>query len=167
MAQPPGGAALADGVDALLRCLQDLGGGARFGPHQLPQLPGGLPHPAQQGLVRHDVHVLQHVGGGGGDLHELAQVGHGVVVIGPRLLHPVHHRHRVDGLEAVEHGEHHVEQGAVLAQVKIVGPQPLHDGGDAPLVNEHGAQHRLLRHDGVGHLQFHQFLGGHGPASLR
>ena len=166
MAGLPGGSALADGVNALLGGLQELVCGAALGAHQLGQLPEALPHPAQPSLVRHNGGVFQHVGGGGGDFHELAQIGHGgVVVVHPGLLHSVQHRHRVDGLQAVEHGEQHGEQIPVLAHIEVVGEEAGHHVGHAPVVNEHGAQHRLLGHDGVGKLEIAQFVCGHSGAS--
>ena len=124
----------------------------------------------EEGLVPEDLHVLPHVGGGGGDLHELEDVGPGgVLVKDPVEAHLVQHGHRVDGLRQGEHGVDGLVDVPVLLEVEVVGPELFNDGRDAPGVDEHGAQHRLLRLGGVGELLDQKLVvhGGSPPAQSR
>ena len=115
-----GALAPADGVNLLLRRLQNFGGLAHALLHHGGDLGGGLGHAPHQGLVPDDGRVLHHVGAGGGDLHQLGQVGPGgLVVVGARLLHLVAHRDAVDGLGIGEHGVDGLKNLPVLPEVKI------------------------------------------------
>ena len=62
------------------------------------------------------------------------------------------HGNAVDGLGVHEHGIDGLENLPVLAQVEVLGLELVHDVLDAVGVDEHGAQHRLLRLRGVGRL---------------
>ena len=151
--QPLGDPALADGIDPLLRQIQH--GLAGLSPllDQGGEFPGGLRNAAEEGLVLDDADILLHIGRGGGDLHELEQVvPGGVLIIDPPLLHLVQHRHRVNGGGEVEHGVDGLVNLPVGFQVEILRVQGLNDIGDAPGVNEHGAQNRLLGLHTVGDL---------------
>ena len=56
--------ALADGIDLLLRCRQQVAGGAHALLHHGGDVPRRLGHGAQQGLIPDDTRVLHHIGGG-------------------------------------------------------------------------------------------------------
>ena len=157
--QTLGGPALADGVDALLRRLQHLLGGAGALLHHGSQLSRRLGDAPQQGLVLDDGHVLLHVGRRGGDLHELEDViAGGVLVIHPVLLHVLQHRHRVDGEGEVEHGVDGLIDLPVGAQIEVLRPEGLDHLGHAAGVNEHGAEHGLFGLGAVGHLPGQKLL---------
>ena len=72
--EPLTGAALPDGVDALFGGVQDLLGGAGALLDHAGQVGRRLGDAPQQGLVLYDGHIFRHVGGGGGDLHELSLI---------------------------------------------------------------------------------------------
>ena len=153
MLQALGGAALADGVDALLGGLQGLLGGGGALLHHAGDGTGGVRHTAQQGLVPDNADVLLHIGGGGGDEDELLDIViGGVLVVDAVLLHLVQHGHRIHGLGVVEHGADALEDIPVLPQVEVLRLQGLHHGGDTALVDEHGAKHSLLGLHRVGGL---------------
>ena len=144
--EPLGGPALANGVDPLFRRLQHVLAGLGALLDEDGELARRLRHPAQQGLVLEDADVLFDIGRGGGGVHELEQIASGgVLVVHPVLLHVLQHRHRVDGEGVVEHG--------VDGLIELVD-----DLGHAPGVDEHGAQHRLLRLHRVGQLLEQQLL---------
>ena len=160
--QTLGGPALADGVDALLGGLQHLLGGAGALLHHGGQLSRRLGDAPQQGLVLDDGHVLLHVGRRGGDLHELEDViAGGILVIHPVLLHVLQHRHWVDGEGVIEHGVDGIVDLPVLPYIEVVGPQLVDDLRHAPGVDEHRAQHRLLRLHTVRHLPEQQLFVFH------
>ena len=115
-----GALAPADGVNLLLRRLQNFGGLAHALLHHGGDLGGGLGHAPQQRLVPDDGRVLHHVGAGGGDLHQLGQIGTGgVLVVGARLLHLLRDGNAVDGLGIGEHGVDGLKNLPVLPEVKI------------------------------------------------
>ena len=115
-----GALAPADGVNLLLRRLQNFGGLAHALLHHGGDLGGGLGHAPQQRLVPDDGRVLHHVGAGGGDLHQLGQIGTGgVLVVGARLLHLLTDGNAVDGLGIGEHGVDGLKNLPVLPEVKI------------------------------------------------
>ena len=152
--------ALADGVDALLGGLQNVLAGVGALLNHGGQVAGGLSHPAQQGLVLENVDILPHIGRGGGDVHELEQIVPGVLLVVPVLLHVLQHGERVDGEGVVEHGVDGLIDLHVLLPVEVVRAQLVNDLRDTPGVDEHGAQHRLLRLVGVGQLLQQQLVFG-------
>ena len=156
----------ADGVDPLLRRLQDVLAAALVALHQAPDLVHGLGDPPQQGLVLDDLHVLPHVGGGRGHVDELDHVAAGaLVVVGAVLAHLLQHRHRVDDLGVAEHGVHGGEQRLVVLQVEVLDLQRLYHLGDTAAVNEHTAQYCLLRLHAVGGLPVEKrFVQQNSPA---
>ena len=160
--EPPGGPALADGIDPLLRGLQDVLPRLRSLLDQGGEIACGLGHPAQQSLVLQDPDVLHHVGRGGGGVHELEQIAPGgVLVVHPVLLHVLQHRHWVDGEGVIEHGVDGIVDLPVLPYIEVVGPQLVDDLRHAPGVDEHRAQHRLLRLHTVRHLPEQQLFVFH------
>ena len=164
--QALGGPALANGVDPLLGGLQHILGGARPLLDHGGQVPGSLGDAAEQGLVLDDGHILLHVGGGGGDLHELEDiVAGGVLIVDAVLPHVVQHGHRVDGQGKVEHGVDGLIDLPVLTEIEVLRLEGLDDLGHAPGVDEHGTQHALLGLHRVGHLPDKQFLV-HGNTSI-
>ena len=143
---------------------EEAGGGALLDHGgQVPRRLGDAP---EEGLVLDDVHILPHVGGGGGDLHELEDIGPGGVLVKDAVqAHLVQHRHRVHRLGEGEHGVDGLVDVPVLPEVEVLGAQLLDDHRDAPGVDEHGAQHRLLGLHRVGHLPGQQLLvHGHVPS---
>lgn len=67
--------AVADGVDHLLRGLQDVLGGALLLGDDGANVGGGLGELPKQRLVRHDLGILPHIGGGGSDIGDLQKIG--------------------------------------------------------------------------------------------
>ena len=165
-----GALAPADGIHLLLGGLQNIAGLAHALLDHGSDLRRRLGHPPQQRLVVDDGHVLHHVGAGGGDLHQLGQVrAGGVLVVGAVFPHLLAHRDAVDGAGIGEHGVDGLKNIPVLPEVEVRRPQLVHHVLDAALVDEHGAQHRLLPFQGVGHLPQQQVFIGHGssPPVLR
>ena len=74
------------------------------------------------------------------------------------LLHFVQDCHWVNDLGEVEHGVDGLVNLPVLLEVKILRLQQTNDVGHTPAVDEHGAQNRLLRLQGVGRLPAQQFF---------
>ena len=104
-------------------------------------------------LVVDNCAVLLDVGGGGRDLQELGNVMIRVrLVIHAALFHLIEHGDGVNVLREVEHRIDRLEDLAVLLQVKFIRLQKRNDIRHAPLVNEHGAEHRLLRLERLRHL---------------
>lgn len=166
---PLGAAATADGVDLLLGGLQHIAGGAAALLHHGGDAAGGLGHLAHERLVLHNADVLHDVSAGGGDLHQLQQIGTGIVVIQSVLLQLAGHGDAVDGLGVDEHMVDRLEDLPVGPQIEILGLQLVHHVLDAVGVDEHGAQHRLLRLRGMGHGRRQQGVGvvGHGKTSFQ
>ena len=79
--EAPGGAALADGVDALLRRLQNVLPGVGALADHGQQVPRRLGHPALEGVVLENVDVFLDIGGGGGGVHELEEIAPGLVLV--------------------------------------------------------------------------------------
>ena len=67
------------------------------------------------------------------------------LVIDAALLHLVEHRHRVDLFREIEHRIDGLVDLAVLPQIEVLRPKKADDVRHTALVNEHGAEHRLLR----------------------
>ena len=153
-----GAAAPADGVDLLLRRLQHVAGGAGPLLHHGGDLRRRCGHRPQQGLLTHQTHILQHIGGSGRHLHQLGQIRPCAIVGEARLLQLPGHGKSVDGAGVNEHGVDGLENFPVLAEVEIVRLKLVHHVLDAGGVNEHGAQHGLLRFCGVRHLPQKQFI---------
>ena len=110
-------------------------------------------HLPQEGLVLDDADVFSHVGGGGGDEHQLTDiVVGGALLVGAQLLELVQHSHRVDLLREIVHGGDGLKELPVLPEVKVLALEGLHHLVDALFVDEHGAQHGLFGLGGVGHL---------------
>ena len=159
--QALGGAALPDGVDALLGGLQHLAGGAGALLDHGGQVSRGLGDAPQQGLVLDDGGILLYVGRRRRDLHQLENiVAGGVFVIYPVQAHVLQHRHRVDGLGEIEHGIDGLIDLPVLPQIEVLAFQGFDDLRHAAGVNEHGAQHALLGLHAVGHLPRQKLLFG-------
>ena len=162
--QPADAAALAQRVDAALGGLEHGVGLARALVDHLVDLVGGLAQTAQQRPVAHDGRVLEHVRRGGRDAHDLGQVLLAVVLIHAADLHLVQHRDRVDRLRVREHGVDRLVNAAVEREIELVRLQLFQHLRHAPGVDEHGADDRLLRRGGVGHLPAQQFI--HEPYPL-
>ena len=96
----------------------------------------------------------------------LQQLGNVVVrmrlVIDPALFHLVEYGDGVDVLREVEHRVDGLENIAVLLQIELVRLQKRNHVRHAPLVNEHRAEHRLLRFQRLRHLTAEQLVHGHG-----
>ena len=111
---------------------------------------GKVPH---ERLVMDNRAVLLDVGGGGRNLQELGNVMIRVrLVIYAALFHLIEHGDGVNVLREVEHRIDRLEDLAVLLQVEFIRLQKRNDIRHAPLVNEHGAEHRLLRLERLRHL---------------
>ena len=135
----------AHGKHLLLGDLQNLRRLADALLHQRGDLTGSLCHAPQQRLIPHDGHIFHHVGAGGGDLHQLGQIGASrVFVIGARLLHLLTDGNAVDGLCIGEHGVDRFKDLPVLPQIKVRRAQFIHHVLDAIGIDEHGAEHGLL-----------------------
>ena len=74
------------------------------------------------------------------------------LVIDPALFHLVEHGDGVDVLREVEHRVDGLVDVAVLLQVELTRLQKRNHVRHAPLVNEHGAEHRLLCFERLRHL---------------
>jgi len=74
------------------------------------------------------------------------------LVIHAALFHLIEHGDGVNVLREVEHRIDRLEDLAVLLQVEFIRLQKRNDIRHAPLVNEHGAEHRLLRLERLRHL---------------
>ena len=132
--------AAADGVDLLLGSFQNGSGFSDALLHQHRDLPRRLSNAPQQRLIPNDGHILHHVGAGGGDLHELRQIGAGgIFVISPGLLHFLADGDAVNRPGVGEHGVDGLKDLPVLPQVEVRGHQLIHHVLDAALVDEHGA----------------------------
>ena len=68
------------------------------------------------------------------------------------------HRDRVNGEGVVEHGVDGLIDLHVLLQIKVLRAQLINDLRHTPRVNEHRAQHRLLRFYRMGQLLEQQFF---------
>ena len=163
------GAALPDGVDALLRRVQK--GLAGFGPllDHVDQLLRGLQKLPQEGLVLDDLDVKAHIGGGGGVSHELEQIRPGLVVrVIAVLLQILQHRDRVDGAGVAEHGVDGLVDFPVFLDIKVVRAKAAGNLSNAFWVVQDGAQDILFCSGRVGRLPEHQFFQfvGHKAASL-
>ena len=150
--------ALAQGVNFLFRRFQHLGGGSHLFRHHLLNVRRGLIQSPKHGLFLHNGRIARHIGGGGGDLHQLEDVIPGIVVVVAQLLQLVQHRDRVNGLGEVEHGIDGFINFPVLLQVKILRLHNAHHIRNAPAVDENGTQDRLLRLQRLGLLPGQKFF---------
>ena len=137
--------ALAQGIDLPLSRLQHLSGGTHFFLDHFGDVCGSLVQPPEHGLVPDDVGIADHIGRSRRNLHQLADVIPGIIVIISQLLHFVQNRHRVNGLGEIEHGVDGFINLPVLRQVEILRLQDSHHIRNAPAVNQNCTQHRLLR----------------------
>ena len=107
----------------------------------------------------HDRAILLDVGGGRRDLQQLGEiVVAAFLVVHAALFHFVEDGNGVDLLREVEHRIDGLVDLAVLPQVKILRLQHTDDVRYAALVDEHGAEHRLLRFQRLWRLPGKQFL---------
>ena len=87
-----------------------------------------------------DGHILHDIGAGGGDLHQLGQIGAGgVFIVGACLPHLLADGDAVNGAGVGEHGIDRLKDLPVLPEVEIRRHQLIHYVLDAALVDEHGA----------------------------
>jgi hypothetical protein len=100
------------------------------------------------------------VGGGGGGLEQLAEVGIGNVCPPLLLLQPVGDRHQVGGLAVLVQLLHRGEHLLVGVGPEVFGPDPGGHGGDDGVIAEHAPQGGLLRLAVIHDLDFLRF-GGH------
>ena len=151
--QSPGGPPLPDGVDPLLRRLQHVLAAVCALLDHSGHVPRRLGDAPQQGLVLDDGHVLPHVGRSGRGVHQLEDVVAGdILVVDPVFPHVLQHRHRVDGEGEVEHGVNGLVDLPVLPDIEVLRPELLDHIRDTAGVDEHGAQHGLLRLHRMGEL---------------
>ena len=150
--------ALAQGVNFLFRRFQHLGGRTHLFRHHLLNVRRGLIQSTKHGLFLHNGRIARHIGGSGGDLHQLEDVIPGIVVVVAQLLQLVQHRDRVNGLGEVEHGIDGFINFPVLLQVKILRLHNAHHIRNAPAVDENGTQNRLLRLQRLGLLPGQKFF---------
>ena len=134
------------GKDLFLRRLEHILRRACAVIDHLADLSGGGSQIAHERLVVDDGAVLLDVGGRRRDLKKLGNVIVGMrLVIDAALLHLVEHRHRVDLFREIEHRIDGLVDLAVLPQIEVLRPKKADDVRHTALVNEHGAEHRLLR----------------------
>ena len=126
--------------------------------HHVVDLVGGFPQTAQQGPVTDNGGVFQHVCRRGRDAHHLRHVALIALLVHAPNLHLVQHGHRVDGLAVGEHGVDGLIDIPVELDIKLIGLQLFQHLGDTPGINEHGADHSLLRRGGVGRLSAKQLV---------
>src|SRR5665647_984125 len=139
-------ALLLDGEDLLLAAVQKVMGVTGVLVAQLGDLVANTDEAAQHALLAHDARVVTGVGRRG---HELGQRVHEVAPPGP-LQHAVAielgaERDHVDLLAPVVEREDGAIDEPVCVAVEVVGSERLGDGGDGVGVDQHGAEHRLLR----------------------
>ena len=150
--------ALTQGVDLLFGGLQHFGRRTYLRMDDLTNIHTGLGQSPEHGHIPDDAGIALHIGGGGGDLHQLQDVIPGIIPMEAQLLHFVQHRHRVDGLGEVEHGVDGFIDFPVLLQIKILRPQNTDHIRHAAAVNKNRTQYRLLRLQRIGGLSVQQFL---------
>ena len=153
--------AAADGVDLLLGRFQHVARGGAALLHHGSDVGCGGGHLPHQRLVPHDLYILIDIGGGRRHLHQLQQIGAGGFGIGAVFLHFAGNRHAVHRLGVDEHVGDGLKDLPVLPQVEILRLQLIHHILDTIAVDQHGAQHRLLRLGGVGHAPHQQFVHHH------
>ena len=147
------GVFLAEAVDLFFGGLEHLLRGADAFLDHVGDLIGCRAQVPHERLVVDNCAVLLDVGGSGRNLQELGNVMIRVrLVIYAALFHLVEHGDGVNVLREVEHRIDRLEDLAVLLQVKFIRLQKRNDIRHAPLVNEHGAEHRLLRLERLRHL---------------
>ena len=157
--QTVAGVAAAKGIDLLFRDLQHLLRRADALVDHIRDLRRSGGQRAQQRLVMHDRAVLLDVGGGRRDLQQLGEiVVAAFLVVHAALFHFIEDGNGVDLLREVEHRIDGLVDLAVLPQVKILRLQHTDDVRYAALVDEHGAEHRLLRFQRLWRLPGKQFL---------
>ena len=77
---------LADGIDLLLRRLQDVSRGTHLVEYHVRDLPRSLSQATKQGFFLNNVGITNHIGSRGGNLHELHDIVSGIVVIIAQLF---------------------------------------------------------------------------------
>ena len=151
--------AAAQGVNFLFRDLQHLLRSADALIDHVADLRGRGDECAQQRLVVDDGAVLLDVGGGRRDLEQLRQIIIAVLlIVHAALFHFIENGDRVDLFREVEHRIDGLIDLAVLPQIEILRLQHADDIRHAALINEHGAEHRLLRFQRLRRLPGKQFL---------
>ena len=90
--------------------------------------------------------ILLNVRSRRGNLHELHQVLRGtLLVVHTAFTHFIQHGYRVDDLRIAKHLIDRLVNIAVGLQIKVLRAHDAHHIADAAAVNEHGAEHGLLR----------------------
>ena len=139
-------ARLLDGEHLLLAAVEQVGGIAGVLVAELGDLVAHADERAQDALLAHDVRVVRGVGRG---RHELGQRVDEVAPPGA-LEHALALELGADGddvdlLAALEQREHAAVDEPVGVAVEVVGGEQLGDRRDGVGVDQHGAEHRLLR----------------------
>src|SRR6266566_4457051 len=131
--------------DTVLRIVEHFAGGPVSLVDVLDDAGGRLDEPAQHRLVAHDPGVIVDVGGGGDDVDERRDVFHppgAVQVAAARQL--VAQRHGIDDIAALGQRQHRAEQEAMRFPVEHRVVQDFSGFERRVLVEQHGAEDRLL-----------------------
>ena len=157
-------AAIADGVDELLRLLDELGDWPAFRPVG-PVGDGGArrDHLAQHRALAHDLGVGGHVGRARGALRELANKGKTAFHLRVAVrAEPLGDGHDVTGVVGVDEGGDGAEDELVVAPVEVFLPDPVHHPVPTRGVEHEAAEHRAL---GLDRARGHAEAGSLGVAS--
>ena len=107
----------------------------------------------------HDRAVLFNVGGGRRDLQKLRDIIiAALLVVHTALFHFIEYGNRVDLFREVEHRIDRLVDLAVLPEIEVVRLQHADYVRHAALVDQHGAEHRLLRFQCLRNLPLKQFF---------
>ena len=104
-----------------------------------------------EGVFLHDVRVIGHVGGGGnrvGQQRDIADAARVVQLL--QFFQLVDQGHHVNRLVFAVKQQHGIVNDLVGGAVEILGAQPFGHGAYGAFVDQHGAQHGLLRFNVLG-----------------
>ena len=157
-------AAVANGVDELLRLLDELGDRPALravGP--IGDRGAGRDHLAQHRALAHDLGVGGHVGRARGALRELCDVREPPFHLRvPVAVEPLGDGHHVAGVVRVDEGGDGAEDELVVAAVEVLLLDAIHHPIPARGVEHDPAEHRALR---LGRARRHPEAGRLGIAS--
>ena len=132
--------------DAVLRVVQHIAGHAAAFIRFLDDGGGGFDQPPQQRLVAYDAPVVLDVGGGRHDVDEGADVLHAADPIEVAALDQlVAQRDRIHDVAALGEGGHGAEQQPVSLAIEHRIVEDFRRLQGRVLIEQHGAEHRLLR----------------------
>ena len=152
MLQRVAGFTLAQGVNLLFGGFQHFAGGTHLFVNHFGDLGSCSVQSPEHSLLPDDIGIAHHIGGCGGDLHQLHDVLAGILAVITQLLHLVQNGNRVNGLGEIEHGIDGFVNLPVLLQIKILRTEQSDHIRDTTAVNEDGTQNRLFRFQGLGQL---------------